>query len=65
MTKAQLIKTLEPFDDDIQVIIIDNSGHKVLCPSIYYKFTKDMDEAIVIVSGVNIKEKGSVELKIK
>lgn len=48
MTKAQLIRALEPFDDDIQIISFNDHDYEVSHLQLFYNIGRDGDANIVI-----------------
>lgn len=62
MTKNQLIKTLEPFDDDIDIVVLDERNYKY-SPRLFFVYQGDNAEIILVTSFEPLGK--SVELKIK
>ena len=63
MTKAQLIRVLEPFTDDIEIIGLLEGNYK--CPfRVFYYMTPDKEGEIILVT--NYEPHGRVvELKVR
>ncbi len=62
ITKAQIIRMLEPFNDEIE-IAIKTEGY-LFNPYVYYQFHAGMDAARIVISQHRLNEKGTVELKV-
>lgn len=63
MTKRQLIATLEPFEDDIPIILLDVGNYKEE-PRIFYYMNSD-GYGDIIISGKQDPQGKAVELRIK
>lgn len=63
MTKRQLIETLEPFTDDVEITILDEGNYKY-SPRIFYHMTPDGEGEIILVTNYEPHGK-NVELKIR
>lgn len=64
MTKAELIRTLEVFDDDIEIVILNDKNYKYE-PRVYYHFDTSDDAAKIILAGSFVPQGKCVELKVK
>lgn len=49
MAKAQLIRTLEPFDDSIDIILLGEKNYKYE-PRVFYYVDNDCNGQIILVS---------------
>ena len=49
MTKSQLIETLKPFDDDIQISVLNDGNYKY-SPRVFYIMNSDGAGEIVLVT---------------
>jgi len=63
MTKYQLLKALEPFDDEIEIIFQDREHKFLYSPSMFYGLNGD-SEGQIIFADVKPDGKKWVELKI-
>lgn len=63
MTKAQLIRTLEPFSDQMEIIALSDTNYKRE-PRLFYYFNGNDDAQILIVAEFEPIGK-VVELKVR
>jgi len=64
MTKRQLSLTLEPFDDDIEIILFVGEHNKYE-PKVFYTIGNDCNAQILLTDGFSQPLKKSVELKVR
>jgi hypothetical protein len=64
MTKQQLIATLEPFDNEIDILILDDKNYKRE-PRMFYYFGPGDDNAQILLVTSFPPQGKAVELKIK
>ena len=63
MTKFQLLRALEPFTDDIEIVMKDNHDY-IYVPHVYYSIGIDGD-ARIIMGRIKLEDKKWVELKVE
>lgn len=63
MTKAQLIRTLEPFDDSIDIIVLDERNYKYE-PRVFYYMDNNCNGQIILVTSFEPLGKAT-ELKVR